>query len=76
MVDAGRGEALHDEQTALERQDTGVAAAVRSYLKLAGGDPRQALALAVRDGIGTAALVSRGYTRWGEPERPSRNTPS
>ena len=69
MVVAGRGEALRDDRTALERQDPGVASAVESYLKLAGGDPRQALALAVRDGCGTAGLVSRGFTRWGQPER-------
>ena len=75
MVVAGRGEALGDEETALERQDPGVAGAVRSYLKLAGGDARQALALAVRDGIGTAALVSRGFARWGEPERNARSVP-
>jgi hypothetical protein len=76
MVVAGHREALRHEETALERQDAGVASAVRSYLRLAGGDSRQALALAVRDGIGTAALVSRGYARWGEPERQTRNNPS
>lgn len=69
MVDAGHERALREEDTAIERQDPGVATAVQSYLKLAGGDTRQALALAVRDGIGTAALVSRGFARWGEPAR-------
>jgi hypothetical protein len=76
MVVAGQGRALRDDETALERQDPRVAGAVRSYLRLAGGDARQALALAVRDGIGTAALVSRGYARWGEPEKNARSVPS
>ena len=74
MVVAGRGEALRNEvepATALERQRPDVAIAADMYLRLAGGEPRRALALAVADAIDATHLVSRGCARWGQHDRRS-----
>lgn len=72
MVGAGRGRALREDESAIERQNPAVAAAVQAYLSLASGDTRQALALAVKDAIDASQLVSRGFARWGEPTRSDR----
>jgi hypothetical protein len=49
--------------------DHEVAAAVDAYLKLTGGDVRQALAVSVADGIAVSKLMSTGYARWRQPSR-------
>jgi hypothetical protein len=41
------------------------------YLRLTGGEPRRALALAVADAIDATHLVSRGFARWGQHDRRS-----
>ena len=41
------------------------------YLAEAAGDAHAALVRAVVDGIAISALVSRGFARWGAPERPA-----
>lgn len=49
--------------TALEQKRSDVAAAVEMYLRLTGGEPRRALALAVADAIHASKLVSLGFAR-------------
>lgn len=66
---AGHRNGVSGEHVPLERQRPEVAASVEAYLKLANGDLRQALALAVTDAIETAKLVSAGFARWRQPAR-------
>ena len=70
MVVAGHGRGLSngaEMPTPLEQKRSDVAAAVEMYLRLTGGEPRRALALAVADAIDASKLVSRGFARWGGP---------
>ena len=72
IVVAEDGEALPEEEgTAIERQRPDVATAVELYLKLARGEPRRALAVAVSNAIDASRLVSRGFARLGA-DRPAR----
>ena len=41
----------------------------QAYIAEAGGDARAALVEAVKDGFAVAKLVSRGFARWGPPDR-------
>jgi hypothetical protein len=68
MIVAGRRETLPEvESAAIEGQRPDVATAGDMYLKLAGREPRRALALAVADAIDASKLVSRGSRGGGTP---------
>ena len=71
MTDAGRDAVLPeaDPEAAYPPE---VRATAKAYVEQAGGDIRIALMQAVADGFAVAALVSRGFARWGQPERRSR----
>lgn len=71
MTDAERDAVLPEEALAT-RYPPEVVATAEAYLEQAGGDPRLALVEAVADGFAVAALVSRGFARWGQPARRTR----
>jgi hypothetical protein len=70
MVVAGHERALRERPepaATVERQRTKVCAAVEMYLRLAGGEPRRALAVAVAKAVDAARMLSKGYARSGGP---------
>jgi hypothetical protein len=67
MTDAGHEPALPGGR--VETGDHELREIAEAYLNLAHGDPLAALLQAVADGRAVSALVSRGFARWGHPER-------
>jgi hypothetical protein len=67
MSDAGREPALPIRR--VETGDHELDEIVEAYLSQAEGDPVAALLQAITDGRALSGLVSRGFARWGQPER-------
>jgi hypothetical protein len=66
MSDAGHEPALPTGK--VETGDHELDQLVEAYLSQADGDAVAALLRAIADGRTIAALVSRGFSRWGQPE--------
>ena len=69
MVDAGRREVVCEREP---QEEPEVRAVADDYLHMAAGDRDAALLLAVADGMAVSSQISRGFVRWGQPQRRRR----